>query len=455
MRQQNLSSEKRLQMLEAPISRLIPKMAVPTIVAQLITTVYNLVDTYFVSSLGTYATAAVGVNSSMERLITLIGSLIGAGAGSYIARLLGADRNKDADNVLSASFATGLGLGVALMALGLAFLSPLVYALGATEECAVYSMQYARYVLMAAPFMIGSFVLNMCLRSEGSATFAMVGIGIGGVLNCILDPIFIFSMGLGVTGASMATAISKLVSFCILLWPYIRRRCAVHIGVKNIRFTWTDTKEVVSIGSTSFFRSAFGVAAGIVTNRVAGGFSTAALAAVSVANRVMEFPFAIILGFGQGYQPVAGFNWGAKRYDRVRQSLSFGMKVSFCGAVIMGVILGVFASPVMGLFNKASDPEVLRLGLMCIRLQCIALPIHAWGSIINMFNAAVGKAKNAIILSTARQGYCLIPVLLILPRLLGAEGLAGSQAAADLLSLAIIIPLTAAAFKLLKSMEEE
>lgn len=454
MRQQNLSREKRLQMLEEPVSRLIPKMAVPTIVAQLITTVYNLVDTYFVSSLGTYATAAVGVNSSMERLITLIGSLIGAGAGSYIARLLGADRNRDADSVLSSSFAAGLGLGVLLMAAGLSFLSPLVRALGATEECAVYSMQYARYVLMAAPFMIGSFVLNMCLRCEGSAAFAMVGIGVGGVLNCVLDPIFIFSMGLGVTGASMATAISKLVSFLILLWPYIRKRCAVCLAVKNIRFVWTDTKEVVAIGSTSFFRSAFGVAAGIITNRVAGGFSTAALAAVSVANRVMEFPFAIILGFGQGYQPVAGFNWGARRYDRVRQSLSFGMKVSFCGAAVMGIALGLSARPVMGLFNKASDPEVLRLGLLCIRLQCVALPLHAWGSIINMFNAAVGKAKNAIILSTARQGYCLIPMLLFLPRFFGAEGLAGSQAAADLLSLAVIIPLTAAAFKLLKSMEE-
>ena len=191
-------------MLEERISSLIPKMAVPTIVAQLITTVYNLVDTYFVSTLGTNATAAVGVNSSLERTITLVGSLIGAGACSYIARLLGAKRDEDANRVLSTSFFTGIGLGTVLMVLGILLIQPMVYLLGATPECALYSVQYATYVLYAAPFMIGSFILNMCLRSEGSSTYAMIGIGFGGILNCFLDPLFIYKFGLGYTISSCA-----------------------------------------------------------------------------------------------------------------------------------------------------------------------------------------------------------------------------------------------------------
>ena len=324
-----ISNEKKKIMLEENIRTLIPRMAVPTIVAQLITTVYNLVDTYFVSTLGTNATAAVGVNSSLERTITIIGSLIGAGACSYISRLLGADKKDGANRVLSTSIITGLGLGVIFMVLCRFTIQDLVYLLGATDECAAFSMQYATYVLYAAPFMIGSFILNMCLRSEGSAMYSMIGIGFGGVLNCFLDPLFIYKFGLGVAGASMATAISKFISFMILLMPYIRKTTSVEIAVRHFKYVWEDIREVVSIGSSSFFRSALAVMAAVSINRVAGSFSTSALAALSVANRVMEFPFAIILGFGQGYQPVVGFNWGAKAWKRVKESYTFSCLLSF------------------------------------------------------------------------------------------------------------------------------
>ena len=219
----NIKEEKKQMMLNENIVTLLPKMAVPTITAQLITTIYNLVDTYFVSTLGTNATAAVGVNSSLERMITIIGSLIGAGACSYIARLLGAKEEEHANKVLSTSIFTGLGLGIIFMIFGKLMLGDIVYWLGATEECASYSVQYGTYVLYAAPFMIGSFILNMCLRSEGSATYSMIGIGFGGILNCFLDPLFIYKFDLGVAGASMATAISKIISFIILCWPYIKK----------------------------------------------------------------------------------------------------------------------------------------------------------------------------------------------------------------------------------------
>ncbi|MDE7220002.1 MAG: MATE family efflux transporter [Oscillospiraceae bacterium] len=460
-------AQKQQMMLTEDVRTLIPKMAVPTIVAQLITTIYNIVDAYFVSTLGTNATAAVGVNSSLERTITLIGSLIGAGACSYISRLLGAKRDKDADRVLSTSFFSGLALGVVFMIICRAIIGSLVYVLGADVNCAEYSIQYASYVLYAAPFMIGSFILNMCLRSEGSATFAMVGIGIGGVLNCFLDPVFIYGgeygpgifgiqgLGLGVAGASMATALSKFISFCILLFPYIRKKTNVAIALKKIKFVWDDIKNVLTIGSASFFRSAMSVVASVVINNVAVRISTSALAALSIANRIMEFPFAIILGFGMGYQPVVGFNWGAKQMNRVKESLTFACTVSVIGAVVMGVIIFLACPVIVPLFNKQADGDVLAIGMLCIRLQCVALIFHAWGSIINMFYAGIGKGKQALAMSTARQGYCLIPVALIAPFLWKATGIAATQAIADVLSMAVAVPLTFGAFKLIQKRTEE
>lgn len=450
----NVSPQKQQIMLEENVKTLIPKMAIPTIVAQMVTTFYNMVDTFFVSTLGTSATAAVGVNNSLQRSITLIGSLIGAGACSYIARLLGAKKQQDADRVLSTSFFVGIGLAILLMIAGRIAVHPLVALLGATEDSAQYASDYATYVLYAAPFMVGSFILNMCLRSEGSATYAMIGIGIGGILNCFLDPLFIYTLNQGVAGASIATAISQLVSFMILLFPYIRRKTEVNIALKKFKLMMEDVKQVLSIGGTSFFRSAFSVIAMVVMNRVAGGFSTAALAAISVANRVMEFPFAIILGFGQGYQPVVGFNWGAKNWKRVWQSYSFATRVSILGGIIMGCVILVTASPIIRVFNSQADAEVLRLGILCVRAQCLVLWIHAWGSTTNMFYGGIGKAKEALLMSTARQGYCFIPVALAVPALLGVAGIATTQAIADLVSLVIIIPLTLRAKRLIRENEQ-
>lgn len=449
-----ISAEKKNAMLNENIATLIPRMAIPTIVAQLITTIYNLVDTFFVSTLGTNATAAVGVNNSLERTITLIGSLLGAGACSYIARLLGAKREEDANRVLSTSFFTGIGAGLIFMIACRVFMNPLVNLLGATDSCRAYAIEYATYVLYAAPFMIGSFILNMCLRSEGSATYSMIGIGFGGVLNCILDPLFIYTFDLGVAGASMATAISKTVSFFILAWPYIRRRSAVQIAISKVKYVMSDIREVLAIGSTSFFRSAMSVVANVTLNRVAGGYSTAALAAISIANRVMDIPFAVILGFGQGYQPIAGFNWGAKQWNRVRESLGFVVKVSMIGSVVFGAILTVFSGPIIGVFNTQTDAEVLRLGQLSVVLQSIFLFSHALNSNINMFYAGIGKARYALLMSTARQGYVFIPVALIAPLILKETGVACAQAISDILCMAIAIPLTIKAFNIIAQEEK-
>ena len=443
---------KRL-MLEQPIPRVIPKMAVPTIVAFLITSIYSLADTYFVSSLGTNATAAVSVNASLDQLIMMAGSMLAMGANSYIARLLGQGDDKKASQVLSTSFFLAAGLGVMLMIFGSIFMTPMVRLLGATPTCEEYAIEYATYILLAAPFMATSFVMNQCLRSEGSATLSMVGMGFGGVLNCILDPIFIFGLDMGVAGASLATAISKIVSFGILIFPYIARRSMLHLSIRNFLPNWDIISNVVSVGSSSLFRNGLAVIAGILLNDLAGNISDSVLAGVGVCTKIMMFPFSIILGFGNGFQPVAGFNWGAKRFDRVRESYRFSSVVSLVGGGIMALLLGIFADPIIVVF-AGTDPEMREIGKLCIWLQCVALPIHAWVAMVNMLCVGLGNAKGAMLLATSRQGSCFLPILYPLALLFGAYGIAAVQAAADVLSLVLAIPIAISMTKRINRVQE-
>ena len=431
---------RRNMMMNDPIHRVIPKMAVPTIVAFLINSIYSLADTYFVSSLGTNATAAVSVNASLDQLIMMCGSMLAVGANSYIARLLGEGRDKKASQVLSTSFFGAFAIGALLLIFGSIFMTPMVRLLGATPTCEAYSIEYATYVLLAAPFMASNFVMNQCLRSEGSATLSMVGMGFGGILNCILDPIFIFGLNMGVAGASLATAISKVVSFAILIFPYLTRRSLLHLSVKNIRVHWDIISEIVSIGSSSMFRSGLAVVAGIMLNDLAGNFSDSVLAGVGVCTKIMMFPFGIILGFGNGFQPVAGFNWGAKRYDRVSDSYRFSSRVSLIGSAIMAALLIIFADPIIVLF-AGEDPQMRQVGALCMRLQCYALPIHAWVAIVNMLCVALGNAKGAFLLATARQGSCFIPIIHLMTWIWKENGIAAVQAVADVLTLVMAIPL--------------
>jgi len=406
----------------------------------LINSIYSLADTYFVSSLGTNATAAVSVNASLDQLIMMCGSMLALGANSYIARLMGEGKDKKASQVLSTAFFTAFGIGLALTVFGSIFMTPMVRLLGATPTCEQYSIDYATYVLMAAPFMAANFVMNQCLRSEGSATLSMIGMGFGGVLNCVLDPIFIFGFDMGVAGASLATAISKLVSFVILIFPYITKRSMLHLSIKNYHLSIDIMTQIVAVGSSSMFRSGLAVVAGIMLNDLAGNISDSVLAGIGVSTKIMMFPFSIILGFGNGFQPVAGFNWGARRYDRVEQCYSFSSWVALIGAAIMAAGVGIFADQLIILF-AGSDAEMREIGALCIRLQCLALPIHAWVAVVNMLCTGLGNAGGALLLSTARQGTCFIPILYPLAAVFGAYGIASVQAVADVLTMFIAVPL--------------
>ncbi len=299
-----------------------------------------------------------------------------------------------------------------------------------------------------------NFVMNQCLRAEGSAMLSMFGMGFGGILNCVLDPIFIFQLDMGVAGASLATAISKVVSFVILIFPYLTRRSVLHLSIRNVRIVKDILYQVVSVGSSSMFRSGLAVVSAIILNNIAGDISDSVLAGVGVCTKIMMFPFGVILGFGTGFQPVAGFNWGAKRYDRVRESFRFASRTAIAVGLAMGAVLAIGADGIIALFAEA-DPEMEAVGALCIRLQCLAMPIHSWVAVVNMFCAGLGDARGALILSSARQGTCFIPIVYPLAWLFGTVGVASVQAVADALSLVLAIPIVRGVIKRVKEAEAQ
>ncbi len=438
-------------MLNGHIPSVIARMALPSIVAFLINSIYSLADTYFVSSLGKSATAAVSVNSSLDMFIMMAGSFVAIGANSYIARLLGAKNEHKASQVLSTAWFTAAGFGLIILTVGCLFREPLCRLLGATETCLQYSIDYSTYILLVAPFMATSFVMNQCLRAEGAATLSMIGMGFGGILNCFLDPFFIMKevrlgalvlpgLGMEVAGASLATAISKVVSFSILIFPYVTRRSMLHLSPKNIKYAPDIVKQVTSVGSSAAFRTMLSVTSAIVLNNLAGGISDACLAGIGVCTKVMMFPFGIILGFGTGFQPVTGFNWGAKRFDRVKYSIRFSLWTSVILGTVMGVTLCLFAIPIIKLF-AGTDPEMIHVGALAIRLQALALIAHSWVATVNMACAGLGYAKGAILLATSRQGTFFLPIVWPLAHFFGTIGVASVQAIADVLSVFMAVPM--------------
>ena len=437
----SFQTARQRMMLDTPVPKLVFKMALPTIVSMLVMSFYNMADTYFVSHLGTAATGAVGINLSLMSFIQMLGTALAMGANSFIARLLGQKRNEDAAKVLSVAFFLSVGIGLVTLVLGLLFMEPLVVLMGARDEVIPYAMDYATYILLAAPFMMGVFVLNQCLRAEGAATLSMIGVVSGSLLNIGLDPIFISTFGLGVAGAAIATAISKVISFIILVVPYLRARTVIRLSIHDFKPNREIAAELIKMGFPTLARTGLTTLANIVTNNVASAFSVSALAAISVVNKIMTFVSSAVLGFGQGYQPVAGFNWGAERYDRVKKSFWFSSLVSVFSVSALGIAAAVFAPQLMMAFTEY-DQEMVEIGALAIRMQCLAMPSVAWVIIVNMTYAGLGKAAGAAILSVVRQGVFFIPMVLLLPRLFDVYGLASVQGAADMLTLILSVPLS-------------
>lgn len=419
------------RMTQDPISRLIAHLAVPTIISMLVTSFYNIADTVFVSQLGTQASGAVGIVFSLMSIIQAIGFTFGLGSGNYISRLLGAKERETADAVFSTAFFTAFGAGLLLTIFGLSFLDPFMRMLGATPTILPFARDYGGVILFGAPFMATSFVMNNNLRAEGNALFGMRGIVAGAILNVTLDPLLIFVLGMGIRGAAIATVISQLVSFCILLSFFLRGKSGLKLGLKRCRFRWWLYKEVLRTGMPAFYRQGMASVAIIFLNLFSAPFGDSALAAMTIVTRLMQFLGSALIGFGQGFQPVAGFNWGAKYIGRVRQAYWFCIRTGFITFLVIGSLGFAFAPAIMRLFIR-DDLRVVDIGSLALRLQCLVMPLQSINIVTAMLFQSVGKGKQASVTALSRQGLFFVPLIATLPPLMGVLGLQISQPLADI-----------------------
>lgn len=430
--------EKYRMMTENPIPGLIGRLAVPTIISMLVTSFYNMADTFFVGRIGTSATAAVGVAFPVMAVIQALGFFCGHGSGNSISRKLGAQENDAAGELAATGFFGGLILGLLVLVFGLLFLTPLSRILGSTDTILPYTREYLGIILVGAPWMTAQFVLNNQIRFQGNAFYAMIGVGTGAVLNILLDPILIFGFRMGISGAALATVLSQLISFFLLL-AGVRFSGCIPIRLKNVRFHRERLREIAGGGLPSLFRQGLGSVATMTLNIAANPYGDAAIAAMSVVSRIFMFAISALIGFGQGFQPVCGFNYGAKKYGRVREAFWFCVKVSTVFLFALSILGFLLSGHLIGIFRD--DPEVIRIGTAAVRFQCATLILNGWIVMNNMMTQTMGKTFYASLLASARQGLFFIPILLILPRILGLTGIQSAQAAADVFAFLLSVVL--------------
>lgn len=438
------------KMTTEPVEKLVAKLAVPTIIGMLITAFYNMADTFFVGQIGTSATAAVGVAFSLQALIQALGFLFGQGSGNFISRMLGAQNEKDASVMASVGFFSGFILAIIFAVICLIFIDPICMLLGSTETILPYAVEYLRWILIFAPFSVGSFILNNQMRFQGNASYAVVGLTVGSILNIGLDPLFIFVFKMGTAGASFATGLSQFISFSILVYLDVKK-CTVPISFKNFKPSGKVFADVFKGGIPSFARQSLASVSTIMLNTMAGKYGAdAAIAGMSVVTRISMFASSVLIGFGQGFQPVCGFNYGAKLYTRVKKAFFFCVKFASLFLLVAGIIMSIFAPSIIKIFRD--DPDVIAIGTVALRWQCATLFLTATVVLSNMMLQTMGLAVPATIVAMSRQFIFFIPLLVILGALLGLKGIEITQSVADVCAFCLSVPIV---LKVLNNLTEE
>lgn len=435
----------RRDMLEKPMGRLLFEKSYPTVIIQLISMIYNTADTYFVAKINTESAAAVGVVFSLMSIIQAVGFGIGMGASSIISRSLGAQDSKRANKYGSTAVFSGILFGSLLMLIGLLNINRLMRLIGASESVLPYASSYARYILVAAPFMCLAFVLNNILKAEGQSFLAMIGMTIGGILNVILDPIFIFGCHMNISGAAMATMISQMISG-ILMYTYFRtKRTVVQLSFNDISRNASDYLNIFKTGMPTIFRQGLGSVSSAILNVQASVYGDAAVAAISIANKIYMLVRSTTMGIGQGYQPIAGYCYGAGKKARVKKAFTLSCLVGTVICTLCAVFIFLFRMPIMNWFR--ADEEVIAIGNHALKWFCLAMPLLAYSTYVNQTYQCLGYSVGATILASCRQGIFFIPLAFVLPNLIGLTGIEMLQATADMMTFIISIPFQVYFFK--------
>jgi len=441
-------------MTKTPMTKLILRLSAPTVVSMLVSSIYNMADTYFVSQLGTSASAAVGVVFPLTAILQAVGFTIGTGAGSRISIYLGEDKSEEADRVASSGVFASVVSGIILALLCKLFLAPILRFVGATDTILPYAESYANYILIGFPVMCASFVMNHMLRCQGKTALSMIGLSAGGILNIILDPIFIFTFKLGIAGAAIATILSQAVSLVLLLVFVLSKHSVLRIGFKKISWKFDVYSVIVRIGAPSFYRQGLASISSSLLNNRAAVFGDSAVAAFSIVGKVSFIIMAVMLGVGQGFQPVVGYNYGARDYKRVRSAYKVTLMLGCAMMTVAAVICFIFAPDIMAIF-RPDDPEVIRIGSFILRLQSVVLPLMSVTVSTNMLHQSLAKNKEASFLALTRQGLYFIPLILILPSVLGLLGIQITQSISDFLSMLTAVPFAVRFFRIMKQEEME
>lgn len=420
------------------VDSLILKLGLPTTISMLITSLYNAADSYFVGKINTQASGATGVVLGLMAILQAVGFMFGHGSGSVISRKLGAKDINSARKFSSTAFYTALFSGLIMLALGMLFLNPLMRLLGSTETILPYAATYAACILCAAPALVSSCVMNNILRYEGRAFFSMIGLTTGGIINIFLDYLFMMKLGMGIFGAGLATAISQHISWGILLSMFVRKKTQSSFNIKYARFNPQTIMEIVTTGLPSLARQGLASISTMLLNNTAGLYGDEAIAAMSIVGRICMFIFSVTLGIGQGFQPVSGFNFGAKKYSRVKRGFFFTL--IFGSLLLTAVSLAVFFNAAECVRFFRDDDKVVEIGTIAMRAQSLSLIFIPFSVCNNMLFQSIGYKVRATLLSTLRNGVCFIPLLLILSSSIGLFGIQIAQACADVLTCIICIP---------------
>ena len=433
------------EMTETSVEKLILRLSVPTIISMLVTNIYNMADTFFVGKLGTSASAAIGIVFSLMTINQALGFMCGHGCGSNISRKLGNKQGDAAIKFASTGFFMSLFLGVLIMIIGIIFMEPLLRIMGSTDTIMPYAKSYGICILLSAPFMTGSCVLHNVLRYEGKAALAMVGLTLGGVLNIIGDPIFIFGLNMGTLGAGISTAVSQVISFFVLLAMFGGDRTVSRLRFSAISWDIKDILNILYTGLPSLIRQGMMSVSTMVLNYMSMPYGDAAIAAMSIVSRVCNFIFAIALGISQGFQPVSAFNFGAKKFKRVKRAFIFCCGLSMIILGVLSVLSLIFSGHIIGLFRD--DADVIGVGTFALRAQCIVLFISPITLAASMMFQGAGENLASSIASFLRSGITFIPMVAILPRFFGIYGIQLAQPLADVISFVVIMPLIVRFFK--------
>ena len=449
----NFAENQYNKMVNTPVSKLITSLAIPTVISMLVTSIYNMADTFFVSQISTQASAAVGVVFPIMSIIQAFGFTLGMGSGSLISIRLGQKRNEEANVIVSTAFFTAIGIGFLITILGIIFSIQLLSLVGASNTILPYAQDYAKYIFFGAPIMTASFVLNNVLRSEGKAFFSMIGLTTGGILNIILDPIFIYALDLGISGAAIATLCSQTISFLILLTCFLKHKTVCHINIKLYSLKKEVLPKIVTTGFPSLSRQGLSSISSILLNTAAGAYGDAAIAGMTITTKIVMFIASIMIGVGQGFSPVSGYNFGAKRYDRVKQAYTFTLTAGFILMGSLATIIFIFANQIMNAF--INDINVVKIGVAALRWQVAFLPFHSLIIGTNMLMQSTRHIKSATYLSMNRNGIYFIPAILILPRVIGLQGVEMAQFVADVLSAITAVPFAIYFFKKMSNYNSE